>query len=161
MADAPSWNADVSVIPLQRGLVSAARSRLLILFGAVAVILLISCADVANLTLARAATRDREIATRAALGAGRDALPGSSSRRAHSWHARGLLGLAFAVQGTEWLKLIVPPDMPRLADVQMNWRSSRSVAPWDFHRLSFWLGPGHSPRRTSLAGPRLRRTRRC
>ena len=118
-----SWNADVSVVPLQRDLVSDARPRLLILFGAVAVILLIACANVANLTLARAATRDREIATRAALGAG-------SRRIARQLLTEsvllaclgGLLGLGFAAQGTEWLKLIVPEDTPRLADVQMNWR---------------------------------------
>ena len=118
-----SWNADVSVISLQRDQVSDARSRLLILFGAVAVILLIACANVANLTLARAATREREIATRAALGAG-------SRRIARQLFTEsvllacigGLLGLAFATQGTELLKLIVPSDTPRLADVQVNWR---------------------------------------
>jgi predicted permease len=148
-----SWNADVSVILLQRALVSAARSRLLILFGAVAVVLLIACANVANLTLARAATRDREIATRAALGAG-------SRRIARQLFTEsvllsflgGLLGLAFAVQGTEWLKFIVPADTPRLADVQMNWRVlafSGTVA--IFTGCLFGFAPVIHARRTSLA----------
>jgi predicted permease len=118
-----SWNADVSVISLQRDQVADARSRLLILFGAVAVILLIACANVANLTLARAATREREIATRAALGAG-------SRRIARQLFTEsvllacigGLIGVALATEVTNLLKLIVPPDTPRLADVQVNWR---------------------------------------
>ena len=148
-----SWNADVSVIPLQRDLVSAARSRLLILFAAVAVILLIACANVANLTLARAATRDREIATRAALGAG-------SWRIARQLFTEsvllaclgGLLGLAFAAQGTEWLKLIVPSDTPRLADVSMNWRVlAFSGAVAIFTGCLFGFAPVIHARRTSLS----------
>ena len=148
-----SWNADVSVIPLQRDLVSVARSRLLILFGAVAVILLIACANVANLTLARAATRDREIATRAALGAG-------SRRIARQLFTEsvllaclgGLLGLAFAAQGTEWLKLIVPSDTPRLADVSMNWRViAFNGAVAIFTGCLFGFAPVIHARRTSLS----------
>jgi putative ABC transport system permease protein len=118
-----SWNADVTVIPLQRDLVSDARSRLIILFGAVAIILLIACANVANLTLARAATREREIATRAALGAGsrriaRQLLTESGLLACLG----GLLGVALAVEASALLKFIVPEDTPRLADVTMNWR---------------------------------------
>ena len=107
----------------------------------------------ANLTLARAATRDREIATRAALGAG-------SRRIARQLFTEsvllaclgGLLGLAFAAQGIEWLKLIVPSDTPRLADVSMNWRVlAFSGAVAIFTGCLFGFAPVIHARRTSLS----------
>src|SRR5690242_1455715 len=59
-----AWNADVSVVPLQNGMVADVRTRLLLLLGAVALVLMIACSNVANLTLSRAATRDKEISIR-------------------------------------------------------------------------------------------------
>src|ERR1700681_1395380 len=66
-----AWNADISVVELQHGMVADVRSRLFLLLGAVGLILLIACVNVANLALSRAATREKEIAVRAAMGAER------------------------------------------------------------------------------------------
>src|SRR5260370_23320293 len=66
-----SWNADVSVVKLQDGMVADVRTRLFMLLGAVALVLMIACANVANLTLSRAATREKEIGIRSALRAGK------------------------------------------------------------------------------------------
>ncbi|MGE5326939.1 MAG: ABC transporter permease, partial [Deltaproteobacteria bacterium] len=68
---AKSWNADATVLPLQQDLVGNVRPKLLVLLGAVGIVLLIACVNVASLLVALGATRRKEIALRAALGAAR------------------------------------------------------------------------------------------
>ncbi len=117
------WNKDVTVVLLEDDLVSGVKSRLFILLGSVALVLLIACANVANLSLSRAAAREREIAVRSALGAG----PGRMAKQLLTESVLlaslgGALGLLFAMPALSLLKLLLPADIPRLADVHMNWR---------------------------------------
>ena len=118
-----SWNADVSVIPLQNGMVADVRARLLLLLAAVGLVLLIACTNVANLTLSRAATREREFALRAAMGAGRRRIVRQLLTESVLLASiGGLLGLAFAVEGIALLKTWLPADTPQLMTVHMDWR---------------------------------------
>jgi predicted permease len=118
-----NWNADVSVVPLQSGMVADVRVRLVLLLAAVALVLLIACANVANLTLSRAATREREINIRVALGAGRQRIVRQLlTESVVLAFLGGLLGLFFATTGLSLLRSALPADTPRLADVHMNWQ---------------------------------------
>jgi putative ABC transport system permease protein len=118
-----AWNADISVVELHHGMVADVRSRLFLLLGAVGLILLIACVNVANLTLSRAATREKEIAVRAAMGAER----GRVIRQLLTESVLlaffgGLLGILFATEGLQLLKATLPGDTPRLADAHIDWR---------------------------------------
>jgi putative ABC transport system permease protein len=117
-----TWNANASVVPLQNGMVADVRARLLILLGAVALVLMIACSNIANLTLSRAATREKEISIRSALGAGRQRITRQLlTESVLQALFGGLLGLAFANEGLVLLKAVLPSDTPRLAEVHMDW----------------------------------------
>ncbi len=117
------WNADVSAVPLQNGMVADVRTRLLMLLGAVALVLLIACANVANLTLSRSATREKEIGIRTALGAGRLRIIRQLLTENVVLALFGvLLGLFFAAAGLSLLKAWLPSETPRLFEVHMDWQ---------------------------------------
>jgi len=117
------WNADISVVQLQNNMVADVRARLLMLLGAVLLILLIACANVANLMLSRAATREKEIGIRSALGAGRGRIARQLLTESVVLASLGgLLGLAFAVAGISLLKFALPANTPRLMDVHLDSR---------------------------------------
>jgi putative ABC transport system permease protein len=114
-------NRRIRVIPLKDRLVGHLRPALFVLLGAVACVLLIACANVANLLLARAGDRHREMAIRTALGAARSRLV-----RLLLWEsvllaiAGGLLGLLVAHWGVRILIALAPSDLPRLATVGVD-----------------------------------------
>jgi putative ABC transport system permease protein len=116
-------NRVMTAVRLHERLVSGVRPALLVLFGAVTLVLLIACVNVANLLLARGHGRTREVAMRAALGAGR-------ARLIQQFLAESLvLGLAGALSGlvvaywsTRALVALGPSSIPRLSDVGIDWR---------------------------------------
>jgi len=139
--DNPLWmdkTEGVAVLPLQDDVAGSARLPLLILSGAVAFVLLIACANVANLLLARAAGRQKEIAIRTALGAGRwrlfRQLLGESLILAT---ASGILGFAIGSWGVRLLLALSPGNLPRINDQE---HVSSAIAFLDWRVLVFALG---------------------
>ncbi len=116
-----NWAANVSVVSLIDSVVGDVRPKLLLLLGAVALVLLIACANVANLMLARAASRQREMALRRALGAhARRLLQQVLTESGLIAVLSGITGLALAAMTLHTLKLLLPPDTPRLANIALH-----------------------------------------
>src|SRR6185312_9924213 len=114
-------NYSVHVEPILDMFVGDVRRPLLVLLGAVLFVLLIACANVSNLLLARATTRTGEIAVRSALGAGRARLVGQLLAESVVLSlAGGLAGLLLASWGVRALMAVAPPDLPRADAVHID-----------------------------------------
>ncbi len=109
------------LVPMKQHLVDEVRPAILALMGAVIFLLLIACANVANLMLVRAASRERELAVRAALGAGWWSLVRQTFAEALLIAALGtVLGVGLAYLGIHQLLVIAPENLPRLNAVRID-----------------------------------------
>lgn len=116
-----SHTTDVSITDLQDFSVGTSRPLLLVLLGTVALVLLIACANIANLLLARGAARDKEFAIRISVGAGRmrliRQLLTESTVLALSG---GILGIALAWAGVMFLKSLLADRLPQGTEIHIN-----------------------------------------
>jgi len=117
-----TWMFDAAVVPLREQMVGNTRPMLMVLLAASGFLLLIACANVVNLLVARAAVREGELAVRLALGAGRWRL--AQQFLAESLVlalAGGLLGVVLAAAGVRGLLALEPGNVPRITEVGIDW----------------------------------------
>ena len=127
-ADYPREEADwpnVRVIPLQEEVVGDIRSALFALVGAVTLILLVACVNVANLAAVRGSSRGREIAIRLALGASRGQVARQLTMESAATAALGGgIGLVLAWRAVAWLRATAPFDLPRAQEIALDARAA-------------------------------------
>jgi putative ABC transport system permease protein len=109
-------------VPLREQLTGSVHSMLYLLLGAVLLVLLIACANVSNLLLARATVRAREIAVRAALGASRGAIVRMLAMESVTLAGLGgILGIVLSAWGTKALLRFAPANLPRVNEIHLDY----------------------------------------
>jgi putative ABC transport system permease protein len=152
----PKWGPGIRtrVIPLQEHLVGRVRGWMLLILGAVCLVLLIACANVANLMLARATTRVREMGIRAALGASRWRLIRGLLVEGVLLSTIGaVLGLLLAYFGIQAIRAWLPPGLPRVASIGIDVRVLVATTLTAMASgILFGIVPGIQSSRPDLAG---------
>lgn len=115
------YGVDANPLPLRETMIGAPKSLLWMLLGCVSMVLLIACVNVANLLLARATARERELAVRAAVGGGRGRLIRQLITESVLLSAMGAtLGVGLALVTVRWLVSVMPPGIPRIEEISVN-----------------------------------------